>query len=80
MSTVTPGMLARGPMSTVEGASNMHYMTTAAANRLVLIGPARGPRGRDSATIRRYRIARLRLEGQQRPGKPAHAHLKRLYD
>jgi hypothetical protein len=58
----------------------MQDMTTAAANRLVLIGPARGSRGRDSATIRRYRIARLRVEGSQRPGKPAHAHLKKLYD
>jgi hypothetical protein len=59
----------------------MHYMTTAAANRLVLIGPARGSRGRDSAAIRRFRIARLRVEGSsQRPGKPAHAHLKKLYD
>jgi hypothetical protein len=55
-------------------------MTTAAANRLVLIGPARGSRGRDSAAIRRFRIARLRVEGSQRPGQPAHAHLKKLYD
>jgi hypothetical protein len=58
----------------------MRYMTTAAANRLVLIGPARGSRGRDSAAIRRFRIARLRVEGSQRPGKPAHAHLKKIYD
>jgi hypothetical protein len=58
----------------------MRSMTTAAANRLVLIGPARGSRGRDSAAIRRFRIARLRVEGSQRPDKPAHAHLKKLYD
>ena len=58
----------------------MLYMTTAAANRLVLIGPARGSRGRDNAAIRRFRIARLRVEGTQRPDKPAHAHLKRTYD
>jgi hypothetical protein len=58
----------------------MRYMTTAAAHRLVLIGPARGSRGRDSAAIRRYRMARLRVEGAQRPDKPAHAHLKKVYD
>jgi hypothetical protein len=58
----------------------MHDMTTAAASRLVLVGPARGPRGRDNGAIRRFRIARLRVEGTQRPGKPAHAHLKRSYD
>jgi hypothetical protein len=53
-----------------------------AANRLVLVGPARGARGRDSATIRRYRLARLRVEGQRKKldGSARHEHLKRVYD
>jgi hypothetical protein len=52
-----------------------------AVNRLVLVSsPARGSLGRDSASIRRYRIARLRVEGERRAGAPRHAHLKRTYD
>jgi hypothetical protein len=31
--------------------------------------------------VRRYRLARLRLEGDRiRPGRPRHAHLKRVHD
>jgi hypothetical protein len=57
-------------------------MTTAiAASRLVLVGPTRASsRGRDGAAVRRYRLARLRVEGERRPGAPRHEHLKRLYD
>jgi hypothetical protein len=54
----------------------------AANNRLVLVGPARGARGargRDSAAVRRYRLARLRVEGRE-AGEARHAHLKRTYD
>ncbi len=59
----------------------MLRMTTAiAANRLVLVGPARASRGRDGASIRRYRLARLKLEGERRPGDGRHDHLKRIYD
>ncbi|MBX5440391.1 MAG: hypothetical protein IRZ32_02565 [Solirubrobacteraceae bacterium] len=54
---------------------------SAAVNRLVLIGPTRTSSGRDGATVRRYRLARLRLEGDRiRPGRPRHAHLKRVHD
>lgn len=52
----------------------------AAANRLVLVGPARESRGRDRATVRRYRIARLRVEGERRVGAARYDHLKRVYD
>jgi hypothetical protein len=52
----------------------------AAANRLVLVGPARGARGRDSAAVRRYRLARLRVEGERKVGEARYAHLKRTYD
>jgi hypothetical protein len=59
----------------------MLSMTTAiAASRLVLVGPTQASRGRDGAAVRRYRLARLRVEGQRRPGEPRHAHLKRIYD
>jgi hypothetical protein len=55
----------------------------AANNRLVLVGPARGTRGargRDSAAVRRYRLARLRVEGERQVGEARYAHLKRTYD
>ncbi len=58
----------------------LRMTSIAAANRLVLIGPARGARGRDSAAVRRYRLARLRVEGERRVGAARHEHLKRVYD
>jgi hypothetical protein len=59
----------------------MLRMTASIANasRVVLV-PARASRGRDSAAIRRYRLARLRVEGERRVGQPRHDHLKRIYD
>ena len=60
----------------------MRPMTAAsisAANRVVLV-PARAARGRDSAAIRRYRLARLRVEGERKVDQPRHDHLKRVYD
>lgn len=60
----------------------MFTMTSAdaAANRLVLVGPARGSRGRDGAAVRRYRLARLKVEGHRRPDERRFEHLKRTYD
>ena len=61
----------------------LRMTSIAAANRLVLVGPARGSRGargRDSAAVRRYRLARLRLEGERKVGDARYAHLKRVYD
>ena len=55
-----------------------------AAKRLVLVGPSRGSRGRDSGTVRRYKLARLKLENHpthpRRPGAERFDHLKRSYD
>jgi hypothetical protein len=51
----------------------------AAANRVVLV-PTRASRGRDTAAVRRYRLARLRVEGERRVGQARHDHLKRVYD
>jgi len=64
------------------GENMMLRMTTAiAAKRLVLVArPASGSHGRDGAAVRRYRLARLKVEGERRPGEPRHDHLKRLYD
>jgi hypothetical protein len=68
-------------MPAIAGESIMLRMTTAiAAKRLVLIGPTRISEGRNGPAIRRYRLARLRLEGERRPGEPRHQHLKRIYD
>ena len=47
-----------------------------AARRLVLVpAPAR-----DDALVRRYRLARLRLEPRETRGDQRFAHLKRTYD
>jgi hypothetical protein len=55
-------------------------VSIAAANRLVLGGPGRAARGRDAAAVRRYRLARLRVEGERNGGPVRHDHLKRIYD
>jgi hypothetical protein len=51
----------------------------ARASRVVLV-PTRTSRGRDSAAIRRYRLARLRVEGERAVREPRHDHLRRIYD
>ena len=60
----------------------MLHMTAsiAAANRLVLVGPGRAAHGRDTAAVRRYRLARLRVEGERKVAHGRHDHLKRVYD
>jgi hypothetical protein len=58
----------------------MLRMTSIAASRLVLVGPGRAARGRDSAAVRRFRLARLRVEGERKVGRPPYDHLKRVYD
>jgi hypothetical protein len=47
-----------------------------AARRLVLV-PAEG---RDDELVRRYRLARLRLEPREVRGDERFAHLRRTYD
>jgi hypothetical protein len=58
----------------------MPSMSPIVANRLVLVGPPRASRGRDGATVRRYRLARLKVEGDRRADEPRFEHLKRTYD
>jgi hypothetical protein len=60
----------------------MVRMTSAtAAKRLVLTGRAApASRGRDGAAVRRYRLARQRVEGERTVGDPRYLHLKRIYD
>ena len=53
--------------------------SAAAARRLVLVpAPPRADRG--DAAVRRFRIARLRLEGREVPHAERFAHVKRAYD
>ena len=47
--------------------------------RLVLV-PDAPPSGRGDASVRRYRLARLRLEGREVPREQRFAHCKRTYD
>lgn len=51
-----------------------------AAKRLVLIGPARGSHGRDSGAVRRYQLARLKVEAPAADRAGRFEHLKRTYD
>ena len=56
----------------------MRPMTSQAVSRLVLVGPTRAER---EAKIRRYRLARLKLDAVDRLAEdPRYAHLKRVYD
>ena len=50
-----------------------------AARRLVLV-PAAESSGRGEALVRRYRLARLRLEPREVRGDDRFAHLKQFHD
>ena len=52
---------------------------TAGARRLVLV-PAAPRTGRSEAGVRRFRLARLRLEGRDVPAAERFEHCKRSYD
>lgn len=89
MSTIRS--LAASRKRRAAAAPIMGRMTDAiAAQRLVLAGRAApATRGRDGETVRRYRLARLRVEGRasaddargsDRPGERRYLHLKRVYD
>jgi hypothetical protein len=54
-------------------------MNQPAYSRLVLLGPAHAQR---DAKVRRYRLARLKLEGADSRSRrdSRYAHLKRVYD
>jgi hypothetical protein len=61
----------------------MMAMTTAPAPRSVrrvVLLPAGQRTGRGDELIRRYRLARLRLENRQVPGTERFDHLKRAHD
>jgi hypothetical protein len=53
--------------------------STAATRRLVLV-PASPRAERGDAAVRRYRLARLRLEGRDVARSQRFDHLKRTYD
>ncbi len=52
---------------------------TSPARRLVLV-PAETRTARSDAGLRRYRLARLRLEGREVPAAERFAHCRRSYD
>jgi hypothetical protein len=57
----------------------MTSSTAAATRRLVLV-PASTRTERGDAAVRRYRLARLRLEGREVARAERFGHLKRTYD
>jgi hypothetical protein len=59
----------------------MLTMPTASPRRLVLVPAASTPRDRPvSPSVRRFRLAQLRLEGREVPRSERFAHLKRAHD
>jgi hypothetical protein len=54
-------------------------LASAPTRRLVLV-PADPRSGRNEAGVRRFRLARLRLEGREVPPAERFAHCKRSYD
>jgi hypothetical protein len=78
----SPPIPARGPYAAGAAIPIMLHMTSSAiapTRRLVLV-PAGPPTGRSEASVRRYRLARLRLEGRDVPHDERFAHCKRCYD
>ena len=58
----------------------MTSSTAAAATRRLVLVPASPPAERGAAAVRRYRLARLRLEGREVTRAERFGHLKRTYD
>jgi hypothetical protein len=58
----------------------MTSSTAAAATRRLVLVPASPRAGRGSPAVRRFRIARLRLEARDVPGAQRFDHVKRSYD
>jgi hypothetical protein len=59
----------------------MLSMTPSTARRLVLVPAATSPRDRPlSPSVRRFRLAQLRLEGRDVPRSERFSHLKRTHD
>jgi hypothetical protein len=59
----------------------MLSMTPSTARRLVLVPAATSPRDRPvSPSVRRFRLAQLRLEGRDVPRSERFSHLKRAHD
>lgn len=55
-------------------------MTSPSVTRRLVLVPAAPPPARSDAGVRRYRLARLRLEGREVPAAERFAHCKRNYD
>jgi hypothetical protein len=52
----------------------------AALARVILVADPQPMRAPDSPVTRRYRLARLTVNGQRRADGNRHGHLKRTYD
>jgi len=73
---------AGGPYGAGAAFPIMLHMTPQASlptRRLVLV-PAEPRAGRSDVSVRRYRLARLRLEGRDVPPAERFAHCRRSYD
>jgi hypothetical protein len=82
MSKPGRGYSASGPYGAGAAFPIMLHMTSASIappRRLVLV-PAEPRAGRSNGGVRRYRLARLRLEARDVPPAERFAHCKRSYD
>ena len=67
------------PTPQAAGAAPAKAPPPPAARRLVLV-PATSTTGRGDELVRRYRLARLRLEPRTKSGADRFAHLKHFHD
>jgi hypothetical protein len=70
-------MLAMNPATTAQDHPRPSGKAPPRARRLVLVPAASG---RDDELVRRYRLARLRLEARDTRGEERFAHLKQFHD
>ena len=60
--------------------SIMLVMTLPPYSRFVLVSDPRAPMASSSPGVRRYRLARIALNGRRGRGRERFVHLKRTYD
>jgi hypothetical protein len=69
------------PWAAVARASKLAHMIDAATlSRVILVADRQSARAPASPVMRRYRLARLELNGQRRAGGNRFGHLKRIHD
>jgi len=69
-----------GMTATATATATAARAASAAHRRLVLVPAASRRAPQPDAALRRYRLARVAVEGREAVRAERHAHLKRVYD